>query len=78
VNSANFKTFCDNCRNDDCGRCRGGACVCICNELTRAKKILAKANLWEHHRDCKPLSVEGCRCGLWDAMEYRRDVLGEK
>lgn len=32
-------------------------------------KALSKARLWEHHRDCEPLSKKGCECGLWDAQE---------
>lgn len=34
------------------------------------RKVLRAAR---HHKDCEPLSSEGCRCGLWDLKTAYED-----
>jgi hypothetical protein len=39
---------------------------CANEPLTKLLKLIeANHCYWEHNRDCKPLSTEGCICGLW-------------
>jgi len=49
-------------------------------EIRRANEMqaLTKARLWEHHKDCKPLSREGCKCGLWHAQEAAKIYEAQK
>lgn len=37
-----------------------------------------KHKLWRHHSDCKPLSSEGCACGLSELGEVVRTLEGQK
>lgn len=32
------------------------------------------AQMVRHHRDCEPLSRDGCRCGLWELQNAVVDI----
>ena len=48
------------------------------NEMVRnlADKVKAGRQLWRHHEDCKPISREGCICGLWEIVRLAEAVEG--
>jgi hypothetical protein len=37
---------------------------------------LGWVEFWEHHRDCKPLSAEGCTCHYTDVLLAVRAIRG--
>lgn len=59
-------------------RPKGVSQLAVIEQMRNLMKALGWVEFWEHHRDCKPLSVEGCTCHYTDVLLAVRAIRGNQ